>query len=620
MKTSNIKRRKFIKLAGLGTSATLLNGSTSTELLQNRNTDKPNTDKPNIVYIMADQHRFDALGVAGNNVIKTPNLDKMAQDGVIFSSAYSSTPSCTPARSGLLTGMSPWNHGMLGYSRVSQYYFFMLPQALKNAGYYTFGIGKNHWYPQKVLHGFHETLVDESGRVETSGFVSDYRKWFKQVAPGLNPDATGVGWNDYRARVYKLDEKLHPTTWTAQTAVDFIDNYKKSDPFLLKVSFARPHSPYDPPQRFMDMYKTDDMPAPDVGEWAKKYAPRSGSGYDIWHGDLGVKQAKESRKGYYGAVTFIDEQIGKIITALNNKGIYDNTLIVFFSDHGDMLGDHHMWRKTYAYEGSTHIPMILKWPQGVQAQVARGSTITNPVEIRDVLPTFLDAAGVNIPQHIDGQSMLKLVRGESSDWREYIDLEHSVCYSSKNHWNALTDGKIKYIFFAKNGSEQLFDLTNDPSEKKDLSNDSQYTSILKIWRERMVNHLKERGTEYVRSNKLVSPRKNRLLSPNYPTRLNQKPQPVSYMKTNLFECGPNPFRRSISIRYVAPRNCRVTIDIMDVAGKKVITLQNRFVIKGSYSAVWNGIDKKGIRVSTGTYYCRMKAGNLMSVKKVVLVK
>src|SRR4030042_292447 len=206
-------------------------------------------NRPNILYLMTGQHRGDCLGCAGNRVIKTPHLDSIASEGVVFSRAYSSTPSCTPARSAILTGLSPWHHGMIGYGRIAGEYPFELPRALREAGYYLYGIGKMHWFPQRRLRGYHKILLDESGRVESPGFVSDYHLWFKEQAPDLDTDATGIGWNDYRAKAYALPERLHPTTWTADRAVEFIEKYELSEPFMLKVSFARPHSPYDPPQR-----------------------------------------------------------------------------------------------------------------------------------------------------------------------------------------------------------------------------------------------------------------------------------------------------------------------------------------------------------------------------------
>jgi len=298
-----LTRRDFLK-------STLLIPA-SAALAANINRFAPGAKKrPNILYLMTDQHRGDCLGCAGNPVIKTPNLDSIAKEGVIFSNAYSSTPSCTPARSAILTGLSPWHHGMIGYGRVAGKYPFELPGALRDAGYYLYGIGKMHWFPQRRLRGYHKILLDESGRVQSPGFVSDYRLWFKEQAPDLDPDDTGIGWNDYRAKAYALPERLHPTAWTADRAVDFIEKYDRSEPFMLKVSFARPHSPYDPPQRFIDMYNEDDMPEPVVGDWASRYSTHDDPPKPtLWRGDLGVRQAKESRRAYYGSITFIDEQI-----------------------------------------------------------------------------------------------------------------------------------------------------------------------------------------------------------------------------------------------------------------------------------------------------------------------
>jgi arylsulfatase len=472
--------------------------------------------RPNILYLMTDQHRADCLGCAGNRIIKTPNLDSIAAEGVLFPNAYTSTPSCTPARAGILTGLSPWHHGMLGYGRVAGRYPFELSWALRDAGYYLFGIGKMHWYPQKRLRGYHGLLVDESGRVETPDFVSDYRLWFKQQAPDLNPDVTGIGWNDYRAKAYVLPERLHPTTWTGDRAVEFIEKYDRAEPFMLKVSFARPHSPYDPPQRFMDMYNIEDMPAPVVGDWAARYAPHGEPpNPSLWHGDLGIRQAKESRRAYYASITFIDEQVGRILAALKKRGLYGNTLVLFFADHGDMLGDHHLWRKTYAYESSANIPMILRWPKAMGMDNRRGGKLPQPTELRDALPTFLDAAGAPIPTNLDGKSLLELVRGNTKNWRPWIDLEHSMCYD-QDHWTALTDGRFKYIYFAYDGREQLFDMAEDPGELHNLAEEPAQESLLKEWRQRMIQHLSERGEEFVSGGKLAIRKKRFLYSPNYP--------------------------------------------------------------------------------------------------------
>ncbi|MHA1679520.1 MAG: arylsulfatase [Promethearchaeota archaeon] len=475
-----------------------------------------NLQKPHIILIMTDQHRGDALGCAGNPVIHTPNLDALATDGVLFQSAYTSVPSCTPARAGLLTGMAPWNHGMLGYARVARKYSREMPRMLRDAGYYTFGIGKMHWYPQRELHGFHGTLLDESGRVESPGFESDYRRWFREQAPGKDPDATGIGWNENTWGDYALEEYLHPTAWTGDQATRLIKEYGGSKPLYLKISFARPHSPYDAPARLSGMYNWEDMPEPFIGDWCSWHGCYKHQSNPFF-GDYGLEHAKKARRHYYANVTFIDEQVGRIVDALKAKGMYEESLVLFTADHGDMLGDHHHWRKTYAYEGSARIPMIMKWPSAMHADVSRGATINHTVELRDVLPTFLDACGQTIPGDIDGASMLELIRSkECTSWREYIDMEHSTCYHRRNYWLALTDGKMKYIFFRSTGREQLFDLVKDPGEEHDCAGDETYVKQLEIWRARMVQHLEQRGRKWVKNGKLRKHGKGVLHSPNFP--------------------------------------------------------------------------------------------------------
>ena len=190
MKTSFLLKSSLLATTGVYILPQLLFAQTST--------------RPHIILIVSDQHRGDAMNCMGNTSVISPNMDALAEDGTLFTNGYSSTPSSTPARSGLLTGLSPWHHGMLGYGRVASQYRYE-----GDLNYYSFGIGKMHWYPQKALHGFRGTLVDESGRVESPDFISDYRLWFQMQAPGLNPDSTHIGWNDHGAATYKLPERLH---------------------------------------------------------------------------------------------------------------------------------------------------------------------------------------------------------------------------------------------------------------------------------------------------------------------------------------------------------------------------------------------------------------------------
>jgi len=476
--------------------------------------------KPNLLLLMADQHRGDCLGAAGHPVVRTPNLDRLAAEGVRFRCAYTSVPSCTPARSSLLTGLGPWRHGMLGYGVVAERHENEMPRMLREAGYYGVGIGKMHWHPQRNLHGFHQTILDESGRVESPGFISDYRRWFREQAPDFNPDATGIGWNDYQAKAYALPERLHPTHWTGETAIEFLRNYTRKEPFFLKVSFARPHSPYDPPERFMQMYELANIPKAFIGAWAERNAQRGTKlPSDTWRGDLGEEQVRRSRQGYYGSISFVDEEIGRILEVLERSGRLENTLILFTADHGDMTGDHYLWRKTYAYEASARIPMLVRWPESLLA-ARRGQVLRQPVELRDILPTFLDVAGVRVdPRRFDGRSLLDLVRGKAAGWREYVDLEHDVCYSRENHWNALTDGKHKYIFHALNGEQQLFDLERDSGECHDLASEHEHAETLRRWHGRLMKHLEERGAPFAVNGDLALRPEGLLYSPNYPKKI-----------------------------------------------------------------------------------------------------
>jgi arylsulfatase A-like enzyme len=216
------------------------------------------------------------------------------------------------------------------------------------------------------------------------------------------------------------------------------------------------------------------------------------------------------------AISFLDEQIGHIILTLEEKGELENTFIIISSDHGDMMGDHHLWRKSYAYEGSAGVPMIIRWPENLNILANRGQVINELVELRDILPTFLDIAGIPVPQEMDGMSMLDLIRGKKDDWRKVLDMEHGVCYWSENSWTGLTDATYKYIYFNATGEEQLFNLESDPKEELNLAQKKEFKKILLGWRKKMIDHLSERGEPWVVNNELGVFSDEIKYSPNYP--------------------------------------------------------------------------------------------------------
>ena len=503
--------------------------------------------RPNILFLMADQMRADALSCSGNKAIRTPNLDALAADGVRFANAFSSTPSCTPARAAILTGLSPWYHGMLGYGVIATQYPFELPRAMAKGGYYTCSLGKDHFgwnikINEGIPHGYDKTDLYDGLPQE----VDDYDQWFTKTDPGVDPMATGLEYNDYRGRAYVLQEYYHPTAYVGRAAVNFLESYNSSKPFFLKVSFHRPHSPYDPPKQWMSQYKPENMPNPYVGgNWDSRYAVHYNTTPNpaIWCGDVGLNTVRVSRQAYYGNVGFIDRWVGQIINTLEQIGLTENTFILFTADHGDMLGDHYHFRKTYGYFGSAQIPMIFKWPismdksssdsihkgssRGIITK-ARGSVTYEVVELRDLLPTFLDVGELDTPDSVNGSSLLHLLGSKSETdavgsstrlaWREYLDLEHSTCYNITNHWNALTDGHMKYFFRAYFNDEQLFDLDSDPEELFNLAEEGEWQEQLAVWRGRMVAQFEreQRGSAWVQNGTLVRRTAGQTYSPHYP--------------------------------------------------------------------------------------------------------
>lgn len=190
-------------------------------------------------------------------------------------------------------------------------------------------------------------------------------------------------------------------------------------------------------------------------------------------------------------------------------------MIIFTSDHGDMMGDHHHWRKTYAYEGSARIPFVVKYPD-TWTDIPRNAVYDHPVELRDIMPTLLDAAGMPIPESVDGRSLLDIPRGPAANWREFVQGEHTTCYTAEHGMQYITDGRKKYVWFHHTGKEQFFDLESDPLECRELSNDPKYRDHIALWRKRLADINEHRGDPRGQNGRLVPQPDGALrLSPNY---------------------------------------------------------------------------------------------------------
>ena len=476
--------------------------------------------RPNIILILCDQLRGDAVGFDGNTVVQTPNLDYLASLGTRFTHAYSACPSCLPARASLWTGLNPWHTGILGMGAgqgpIPNNFPHTLPGELTAAGYRTHLVGKGHFEPQRALMGFQTTELDESGRMPTS----DHRQWFARQAPdGVTPDDHGVDWNSWHARPWHTEERLHPTYWTMTRGLDFLANHNAAQPFFLNISFARPHSPYVPPKYYFDLYHGADLPLPSVGEWADMHDdPETVRSPNAWRGRMTDEQIHRARAGYYGSITFIDTQIGRLMNTLQRerRDVFENTWFLFTSDHGDMQGDHHLWRKTYAYEGSARIPLLIVPPRSVGR---RNRPVADEVaELRDVMPTVLDIAGLQPPMPLDGLDLIPLLSAPARDWRKYIHGEHCRCYHGDQEMQFVTDGQRKFIWLPRADIEQFFDLESDPGETLDLIDDPARQDEIALWRGYLAAELAARDCGWIRDGRPFCPSDEPLVSPYKDTR------------------------------------------------------------------------------------------------------
>lgn len=454
--------------------------------------------RPNILLIMTDQQRGDCLSSEGHPVLMTPNMDSIAGAGTRFSKAYTTCPVCIPSRRSFMSGQYPSTHGVVGFYETEEWdAAISMPTALKNAGYQTFLTGRNmHQHPPSKRYGF-DHMVDNR---------THYRDWLEDHVPvrSFQPAgdyySSGVMHNDWTARPWHLDESLHMTNWTVNEALRFLRNRDPSCPYFLVVSFLAPHPPLVPPAFYMDRYLRQELPAPIIGDWVTP--PEGGwQGRDVssLHVDLQGEALRSCRAAYFGLINHIDDQIRRILNPVDSFMDHASTVVLFTSDHGEMLGDHHFFRKSLPYEGSARIPLLVAAPESFGLR--RGAVVDLPVALEDIMPTVLDFAGVPIPDTVDGLSLLPLLRGERPAWRDYLHIEHGYGINDMPH-HTLTNGREKFIWFAADGREQYFDLVADPTECQNLI-ESGPRDRIDYWRSRLIAELDSRPEGFVENGRLV---------------------------------------------------------------------------------------------------------------------
>lgn len=465
------------------------------------------TGKPNIILIFTDQLRHDTLGFSGHPDVMTPYLDTLAYNGIIFDNAYSACPSCIPARAELMTGLKPENNGRVGYEDCVPWdYDRTLAGEMANLGYYTMATGKLHVYPERKYVGFHNIdLCDgylhaarysDIPSFENQRFIDDYFHYLKSEL-GADVDVTdsGLECNSWIAGGWPYEEKYHPTNWVTSRAIDFLRRRDPDQPFFLFLSYLKPHPPLDPPREFFDMYMNMDLRPPFMGDWEDELEDCPFA-FDSKKAPQGKQYIRRMQAGYYGLISHIDRQIGRLMQALREYRIDENTLIIFSSDHGEELGDHGLFRKARPYEGSCHIPLMISGLEAIGRSELKGKHSDSLVAIRDIMPTILDIAGGKSDM-LDGYSLL------SEKKRDLLHCEHSYGELSA-HW--VVSNHDKYIWYTESGREQYFDIASDPHEQHNLVKDLSKTKRIDELRSFLINELKDRVEGFVKDNHLVTGR------------------------------------------------------------------------------------------------------------------
>jgi arylsulfatase A-like enzyme len=431
---------------------------------------------------------------------------------VLFRRAYTPVASCIPARYALLTGLSPQTSGVVGF-RAKPFATPSLPELLGKAGYHTILVGRNmHQVATSGSCGYQSRIL---GSTYVSG--DEYHEFLKRAVPEIGDirafvKEMGLTYNHWQAKPWPLPDNLHPTEWVVAQSREVVKEVEADQPLFLTTSFYAPHPPLFPPEKYFDAYMRRQLPSPAHGTWVD-WDALSAKGDRTGHRVLlEGRTLKAAQAGYFGLIEHLDSQIAGLIRDFRARSEKAGRpwVIVFTSDHGEMLGDHGYFRKCEPYEGSANIPLIISGSPVLGFN--SDSRIRQPVCLEDIMPTLLALVGVKNPSHVDGVNLVPTLRGKKQAIREWLHFEHAPCYSEAQAYHALTDGHYKYIWRPTDGTEQLFDLDGDPREEEDLSNEPSQQITLQTWRRRLVERLAGRAEGFSKNGRLIPGRPYRPLN------------------------------------------------------------------------------------------------------------
>lgn len=434
--------------------------------------------KPNIVFITADQWRGDCIGFLNRHPVMTPHINQLANEGVTFTQAYADCPVCMPQRVTFLTGKAGSRTGVTRNTneRLPIDPKKSLPGILtREGGYQTKAIGKMHFNPERARFGFeHITL-----------HPNDYVNWLEETEYKGLYRGHGLGGNEIYPAESAVPERFTHTNWIVDESIRFLEQRDPDAPFFLWMVFEAPHSPFDPPESYVRLYQNITVSDRVYGEWdaddipflyernkAQKFCPLEG------------EMLKETRRRYYAQITHIDYQIGRFLGELHSRGLYDNTVIVFTSDHGEHLGDHGLFGKASFLNSSANVPLIMSLPSCIPL-AENGLRIDTPVLTADIYPTLLEMAGLPVPDDIDGVSLTDRIATGKGDETRIIFGE----FGEENGTSFAHNGRYKYIYYNAGGREQLFDAAKDKDDRIDLSQRPEYQDIKEELRSRLEKYL-----------------------------------------------------------------------------------------------------------------------------------
>ncbi len=441
--------------------------------------------RPNVLWICTDQQRHDTIRSLGNPHINTPCIDSLVGEGVAFTQAYAQSPVCTPSRAAFMTGRYPRTTKCRQNGQALPPNEKLVSRLFADDGYTCGLAGKLHL--ATCANGVAEARIDDGYSVfhwshhpQPDWPENAYTQWLHTKGTSWE-EVYGGASTDYIK--HGVPEEYNQTTWCADSAIEFIHE-QNGAPWFFSYNCFAPHHPFDPPEEFLARYNPDDMPLPkarpDELETKTTYQQLDGKfshndpeGYDITK--MTDRDKREVTAAYYAMVELIDKQVGRMVAALEETGQLENTIVIFMSDHGEMLGDHGLFLKgPHFYDEAVRVPLIISWKDRFAADLRADCLM----ELIDITPTLLEAAEIDVPKTIQGRSLMPILlsQREAGHHRDYVFSEYYNAWTHKHSYGSmLRTREEKIVVYHGTDQGELYDLKNDPDEFENLWNSPEHT-------------------------------------------------------------------------------------------------------------------------------------------------